>query len=125
MGRTPFPSKGFAVEHLDDDLNVGCVDPVVARAVGGRHEGAEAAIAKMRDISEKKRAAANKKWRPKGMQVHSGCNADAMLSNNQYPTSNSQRLPSLPTPSSVTAVGKDGLLPVSDVIRKFDERRNG
>ena len=92
---------------------------------GWRHEGAEAAIAKMRDISEKKRAAAKQKWRPKGMQVHSGCNADAMLSNNQYPISNSQRVPSLPTPSSVTAVGKGGLLPVSDVIRKFGERRNG
>jgi uncharacterized protein YdaU (DUF1376 family) len=92
---------------------------------GWRHEGAEAAIAKMRDISEKKRAAANQKWHPKGMQVHSGCNADAMLSNNQYPISNSQRVPSLPTPPSVTAVGKGGLLPVSDVLRKFGERRNG
>jgi len=92
---------------------------------GWRHEGAEAAIVKMRDISEKKRAAANQKWHPKGMQVHSGCNADAMLSNNQYPISKSQRVPSLPPPSRVTAVGKGGLLPVRDVLQKFGEKRNG
>ena len=47
MGRTPFPSKGFAVEHLNDDLNVGCVDPVVARAVGGRHAQLAAASARV------------------------------------------------------------------------------
>ena len=58
---------------------------------GWRHEGAEAAIVKMRDISEKKRAAANQKWHPKGMQVHSGCNADAMLSNNHNPITNNQK----------------------------------
>lgn len=52
---------------------------------GWRHDGAEAAIAKMRDISEKKRAASNQRWHPKGMQARSECNADAMLSNNQYP----------------------------------------
>ena len=50
---------------------------------GWKHEGAEAAVASMREISKKKRAAANQKWHPKGMEVHSGCNADAMLSNNQ------------------------------------------
>jgi uncharacterized protein YdaU (DUF1376 family) len=92
---------------------------------GWRHEGAEAAIAKMRDIREKKRAAANRKWHPKVMHVHSECNADAMLSNNQYPISNSQRVPSLPTPSSATAVGEGGLMPISDVLQKFGERRNG
>jgi hypothetical protein len=59
------------------------------------------------------------------MQVHSGCNADAMLSNNQYPISKSQRVPSLPPPSRVTAVGKGGLLPVRDVLQKFGEKRNG
>ena len=92
---------------------------------GWRHEGAEAAIAKMRDIREKKRAAANKKWHPKDMQVHSGCNADAMLSNNQYPISKSQRVPSLPPTSRVTVVGKGGLLPVSDELQKFGEKRDG
>lgn len=90
---------------------------------GWRHEGAEAAIAKMRDIREKKRAAANRKWHPKVMHVHSECNADAMLSNNQYP--NSQKAPVLPTPSGVTAIGKSGLVPVGEMLQKFGEKPNG
>ena len=92
---------------------------------GWRHEGAEAAIAKMRDIREKKRAAANRKWHPKVMHVHSECNADAMLSNNQYPISNNQKVPTLPTPSGVTASGGGGLVPVGEALRKFGEKRNG
>ena len=48
MGRTPFPSKGFAVEHLDDDLNVwmcrfcgGACGGRAARAVGGGERASE------------------------------------------------------------------------------------
>lgn len=71
---------------------------------GWRHEGAEAAIAKMRDISQKKRAAANQKWHPKCMQVDSGCNADAMLSNNQYPIAKTATVSALPSVSAVAVI---------------------
>ena len=92
---------------------------------GWRHEGAEAAIAKMRDTSEKKRAAANQRWHPKGMQVHSGCNADAMLSNNQYPISNKPRVSIVPSPPAVAAIRKGGLQPVSQLVGGFSEKENG
>jgi uncharacterized protein YdaU (DUF1376 family) len=92
---------------------------------GWRHEGAEAAIAKMRVLSEKKRNASNQRWHPNGMHVHSECNADAMLSNNQYPISNTQKVPTLPTPSVVTAHGKGGLVPVGEALRKLGEKRYG
>jgi uncharacterized protein YdaU (DUF1376 family) len=92
---------------------------------GWRHEGAEAAIAKMRDISEKKRAAANQKWHPKGMLMHSECNANAMLSNNQYPITNIQKVAKRPTPSGVTGSGRGDLVPVGEVLRKkFGEKHN-
>ena len=85
---------------------------------GWRHEGAEAAIAKMRDISEKKRAAANQKWRPKGMQVHSGCNADAMLSNNQ-------KVSTLPSPPAVAVIGKGGPREIGELLGRVGGKRNG
>jgi uncharacterized protein YdaU (DUF1376 family) len=92
---------------------------------GWRHEGAEAAIAKMRDISEKKRAAANQKWHPKGMQVHSGCNADAMLSNNQYPISNKPRVSIIQSHPAGAAIRKGGPQHVTQLLGKFSEKENG
>lgn len=92
---------------------------------GWRHEGAEAAIAKMRDIREKKRAAANRKWHPKVMHVHSECNADAMLSNNQYPITNNQKVSTLPSPPSVATFRKGGPQRVADLIKPFSEKDNG
>jgi uncharacterized protein YdaU (DUF1376 family) len=92
---------------------------------GWRHEGADEAIAKMRVLREKKRAAANQKWHPKGMHVHSECNADAMLSNNQYPIPNNHMASTPRTPPAVTARGKDGLIPVDEVLRKFGEKEHG
>jgi hypothetical protein len=48
VGRTPFPSEGFAVEHLDDDLNVWMCGSCggarcwrAARAVGGGERASE------------------------------------------------------------------------------------
>jgi uncharacterized protein YdaU (DUF1376 family) len=92
---------------------------------GWRHEGAEAAIAKMLVLREKKRTASNQRWHPKGMHVHSECNADAMLSNNQYPIANNQKVPALPTPLAVTARGNGGLVPVVEALRKLGEKGHG
>ena len=54
MGRTPFPSKGFAVEHLDDDLNVwmcgscgGARSWRAARTVGGGERASERGSARV------------------------------------------------------------------------------
>ncbi len=79
----------------------------------------------MRVLSEKKRAAAKQKWRPKDMHVHSECNADAMLSNSQYPISNNQKVPTIPTPLAVTARGTGGLVPAREAIRKLGEKGHG
>ena len=89
---------------------------------GWRHEGAEVAIAEMRVLREKKRAAANKKWHPKGVHVHSECNAAAMLSNNQYPIADNQKVPTLPTPPAVTSRGKGGLGSIGEALRKLGEK---
>jgi uncharacterized protein YdaU (DUF1376 family) len=91
---------------------------------GWRHEGAEAAIAKMRVLREKKRNASNQRWHPNGMHVHSECNAHAMQMQ-CYPITNNQKVPTLPAPSVVTASGKGGLVPVREALRKLGEKGYG
>ncbi len=92
---------------------------------GWQHEGAEAAIAEMRALREKKRNASNRRWHPKGMHVNSECNADAMLSNSQYPIANNHKVATLPTSPAVTARNEGGMVPVAVALRKLGEKGNG
>lgn len=59
----------------------------VATPQGFTHKRADEELAKYRDKSEKAKDAANARW-SNGMRTHSGRNADAMLTNNQYPKTN-------------------------------------
>ena len=60
---------------------------------GFTHKRADEELAKYREKSGKAKDAANARW-SNGMRTHSGRNADAMLTNNQYPKTNISNLTS-------------------------------
>ena len=73
------------------------------------HKRVEAELARMREKSEKARESAKTRW----MRTHSERNADAMLSNNQYPiTKNQGALADYPAQPKA-ATGKVGTLRIS------------
>jgi uncharacterized protein YdaU (DUF1376 family) len=57
---------------------------------GWTHKRVEAELAKMREKQSKAKESARARWDANAMRTHSERNANAMLSNNQYPISNNQ-----------------------------------
>lgn len=85
---------------------------------GWRHKRIESELAQMREKSEKRRNAANQRWHPDSLQMHSGSNSGAMPSNNQYPITNIQK-PNLNQTSSSSAQPRRsgrGLMSVSELL---------
>jgi uncharacterized protein YdaU (DUF1376 family) len=86
------------------------------------HKRVESELAKMREKSEKARGSAKSRW----MRTHSERNADAMLSNNQYPISNNQGAVADYPAQPRAATGKAGTSRISKdsilSIVEFSER---
>jgi uncharacterized protein YdaU (DUF1376 family) len=86
--------------------------------LGWYHKRIEIELVKMRELSAKKRNAANQRWNRNSMQMHSESNSGAMQSNNQYPITNIQR-PNLSqiSPSMRKSQRSDtGLMPVAELL---------
>lgn len=64
------------------------------------HKRVEAELAKLREKSVKARDSAKVRW----MRTHSERNADAMLSNNQYPIAKTATVSALPSVSAVAVI---------------------
>jgi uncharacterized protein YdaU (DUF1376 family) len=111
---------------------------------GWRHERAEEDLVWMRRVSASNSKAAKKRWEsiskrtqskrnatvlrddtPNGyegnanaMRTHSERNANAMLTNNQYPITNTD---SVENSSLIPNVGRKGPVPVSDLLKTFGQ----
>jgi uncharacterized protein YdaU (DUF1376 family) len=85
---------------------------------GWTHKRVEAELAKMRDKQEKAKGSARVRWDANAMRTQCERNANAMLSNNQYPITNIQTV----NPQAGRRRSK-GLQLIGDVLKA--EKLNG
>jgi len=84
---------------------------------GWQHKRVEEEIAKMLEKSAKAASSAKRRWDANAMRTQCERNADAMLSNNQYPIANNQT-ESLQPFSLNSRVGRKDLTPISEILKK-------
>jgi uncharacterized protein YdaU (DUF1376 family) len=81
---------------------------------GWTNNRAEEELAKMREKTSKASKSAKARWDANAMRTHSERNANAMLTNNQYPITNRD---SIETLSLTPNVGRKGPVPVSRFLK--------
>ena len=82
------------------------------------------AMKEMEKVHEKQ-AKAKQSAQTRWMRTHSERNADAMLSNNQYPITNNQKVSTLPSPPAVAVIGKGGPRAIGELLGRVGDKRNG
>ena len=103
-----------AVHRILDDF-------FVRTSAGYVNKRALREIEKMHAKRLKAKESAETRW----MRTHSERNANGMLTNNQYPITNNQKVSTLPSPPSVATFRKGGPQRVADLIKPFSEKDNG
>ena len=83
---------------------------------GWRHKRVDQELQKMQEKRDKAKQSAAARWDANAMRTHSERNANAMLSNNQYPITNIQR-----GISQVSRRSSKGLQLIGDILKTGDE----
>lgn len=96
-------------------------DFFVFTAAGYVNKRALREIEKMHAKRLKAKESAESRW----MRTHSERNADAMLTNNQYPITKNPKVSTLPSPPAVAAIRRGELKPVSELLGRLGEKKNG
>ena len=111
------PANGRERDRIRRILN----DFFILTASGYVNARAMKEMEKVHEKQAKAKQSAQTRW----MRTHSERNADAMLSNNQYPITNNPKVSTLPSPPAVAVMRRGGLRSANELLTKYVEKENG